>query len=124
MSWRQFKREPEGFKGSKGFKSQETTGTTIIKPLRPLKPVRVITEISTQDATQADMQRLVGESLDAVDREGRPWPARFVANMPTENRKRLRALERDIDAAVLNADKATLPVLLIEWRALLLQHLH
>ena len=118
---------------------------THAKPAKPAKPEPTLATLATlaapsvtepsasspsfqsvqkEDATQADMQRLVSESLAAVDREGHPWPARFVANMPTENRKRLRALERDIDAAVLNADKVTLPALLIEWRALLLQHLH
>ena len=124
MSWRQFKREPEGFKGSKGFKPLETADPATIKHLRPLKPVRVITEISTQDATQTDLQRLVGETLQAVDREGRPWPARFLSSLPATDRDRLRELESSIDEAVLSCDGAALPTLLNEWRTLLISKLN
>ena len=124
MSWRQFKREPEGFKGFKCFKPLETTNTTTIKPLKPLKPVLVIPEISTQNATQADLQRLVGEALMDIDREGRPWPARFLSSLPATDRDRLRQLEGDIDAAVINGDAMALPGLLNEWRALLISRLN
>ena len=71
-----------------------------------------------------DLHRMVGEALAAVDREGRPWPVRFFASLPAEDRERLRTLERDIDQAVLNNDAMALPGLLNEWRALLISRLN
>jgi hypothetical protein len=67
---------------------------------------------------------MVGEALAAVDREGRPWPARFFTSLPAEDRARLRELERQIDQAVLTNDAEALPDLLTEWRHLLLSKLH
>jgi hypothetical protein len=71
-----------------------------------------------------DLHRLVGQTLAEVDRIGRPWPARFLANLPAEDRQRLRELERDIDVAVLSGHKNTLTGFLEEWRELLLGCLH
>lgn len=77
-----------------------------------------------QDATLADLQKIVGEALMDVDRAGRPWPARFLSSLPATDRDRLRQLEGDIDAAVINGDGAALPTLLNEWRSLLLSRLN
>lgn len=117
MSWRNFKRHPEGFKGLKGFKPAEHPP---IKPLEPLKPAGE----DLQNAEPPDLQRMVGEALAEVDRLGRPWPARFLVDMPVEDRDQLRELEKRIDAAVISGDAVRLAGLLDEWRALLLRHLH
>lgn len=71
-----------------------------------------------------DLHRMVGEVLAEVDRLGRPWPTRFLVDMPAEDRDRLRGLEQRIDAAILSGDGVALGELLTEWRALLLRHLH
>lgn len=71
-----------------------------------------------------DLHRLVGQTLAEVDRIGRPWPARFLANLPAEDRQRLRELERDIDVAVLNGNAGVLIDSLNEWRELLLRYLN
>ena len=71
-----------------------------------------------------DLHKLVGEALAEVNRQGRPWPVRFFASLPAEDRERLRTLERDIDQAVLNNDAMALPGLLNEWRALLISRLN
>lgn len=71
-----------------------------------------------------DLYRMVGEALAEVDRYGRPWPARFLVDMPATDRDRLRELEAAIDQSVLTGDTLTLPSLLTEWRALLLRRLH
>ena len=71
-----------------------------------------------------DLHRMVGEALAEVDRLGRPWPLRFMANLPAEDRRRLRGLEAAIDAAVISNNAAALPDLLTEWRRLLLSKLN
>jgi len=71
-----------------------------------------------------DLHRILGEALAEVDRLGRPWPARFLADMPAEDRDQLRELERQIDAAANGNDPGLLAGLLDAWRALLTRHLH
>ena len=71
-----------------------------------------------------DLHRMVGDYLAEVDRLGRPWPARFLVDMPAEDRDQLRELERQIDVAADGRDTVKLTGLLDAWRALLLRHLH
>ncbi|MFC1779505.1 hypothetical protein ACFLZU_04115 [Thermodesulfobacteriota bacterium] len=118
---------------------------THAKPAKPAKPEPTLATLATlaapsvtepsasspsfqsiqkEDATQSDLQRLVGETLQAVDREGRPWPARFLSSLPATDRDRLRQLERDIDEAVLSGDAPALTGLLNEWRTLLISRLN
>lgn len=117
MDWRNFKRPPEGFKGLKGFKPPEDT------PLEPLKTLKPAGD-DLQNAEPSNLWRMVGEALAAVDRLGRPWPARFLVDMPAEDRDQLRQLEQGIDQAVIEGDGVRLAGLLDEWRALLLGRLH
>lgn len=73
---------------------------------------------------ETNLHGLVSEVLVEVDRLGRPWPARFLADMPPLERERLRELERGIDAAVLANSSAVLSNLLNDWRQLLLSRLN
>lgn len=71
-----------------------------------------------------DPHRLIGEALAEVDRLGWPWPLRFLADLPAEDRQRLRGLEQEIDAATVTSDAGKLAGLLNECRILLLRHLN
>jgi len=71
-----------------------------------------------------DLHRMVGEALAEVDRQGRPWPLRFLADLPQADRDKLRELEREIDAAVIAGEAVKLAGLLDAWRALLMLHIH
>lgn len=71
-----------------------------------------------------DLHRMVGEYLAEVDRLGRPWPARFLVDMPAADREQLLELELSIDKAVLTGDAVAVAELLDAWRALLRRHLH
>lgn len=67
---------------------------------------------------------MVGESLAEVDRLGRPWPSRFLLDMPAADQGRLREIEAAIDAAVIGGSREKLDDLLAEWRELLLNRLN
>lgn len=121
MNWRQFKQQPEGFKGLKGFKPPEDTP---LKPLKPLKPAEGDLKIAAPDTARPHLRRRVDEALAEVDRMGRPWPLRFLADLPAEDRQRLRELEAAVDQAALSGDEAVTDTLLTEWRTLLLRHLN
>lgn len=77
-----------------------------------------------QGAAATDLRLMVGEALAEVDRLGRPWPVRFLADLPAEDRNRLREIEKNIDSAVLAGDAVKVAGLLEEWRVLLLRRMN
>jgi hypothetical protein len=118
-------------KPAKSAKPEPTLATlatlaapSVTEPSASSPSFQSVQNIQKVDATHADLQKLVGEALMDVDRAGRPWPARFLSSLPVTDRDRLRQLEGDIDAAVINGDGAALPGLLNEWRSLLISRLN
>ena len=92
------------------------------KPCNNQPKVASRVALITDDKQPHDLHRLVGEALAEVDLLGRPWPARFLADLSAEDRGRLREIERSIDTAVLGGDAPTLRDLLNEWRDHLQRH--
>ncbi|TLM66292.1 MAG: hypothetical protein FDZ69_06535 [Deltaproteobacteria bacterium] len=99
----------------------ETFRFSAVKPKEP-ESSHVCSPI--QGNRETSLQRVLSEALAETDLLGRPWPSGLVGNLPIEDRSRLQKIEERIDIAVLNNDEETLAVLLIEWRSLLLDHLH
>lgn len=73
---------------------------------------------------ETDLCHVLGEILTEVDRLGRPWPRRFLIDMPAADRDQLREVEAAIDAAVISGAREKLDELLAEWRGLLLSRLN
>lgn len=94
-----------------------TPGTMLSVPDHALHKLHDHAEVVT-------LQTIVREALAEVDTMGRPWPARFLVDMPEDDRRRLRELGRAIDAAVINGDAEALPGLLERWRKMLLARVH
>lgn len=100
---------------------RETTQGLSMKPKEP-ESFHVSSRI--QGNRETNLLQKVSETLAESDLLGRPWPSRFLIDMPAEDRRRLQAIEAAIDAAVTGGDRETLDGLLAEWRDLLLGHLH
>jgi hypothetical protein len=66
MSWRDFKRPQEGFKGLKGFKPLENPNVDPLEPLKPLKPVEQVLK-NTLAALSTSEQRFADEAGRRVD---------------------------------------------------------
>lgn len=115
MNWRNFKTNSEGFKGLKGFKPPEPPP---IKPLKPLKPAEGIFK-SAEPAP--DLFTLIGETLEAIDRAGRPWTG-WRKSLTAEHCRKLKEVEAEIDRACLAADRAGVLAGLEQYRKLTIDH--
>lgn len=72
MSWRDFKRDPAGFKGFKGFK---LPGTPPLKPLRPLKPGEMVLKSPSLDSCRPDTAEYRTAAGDTAANSPAEWTA-------------------------------------------------
>ena len=72
------------------------------------------------DATP-DLFTLIGETLEAIDRAGRPWTG-WRRALTAEHRQTLKAAEAEIDRATLANDRAGVLAGLERYRQLTITH--
>jgi hypothetical protein len=118
MNWRDFKTRSQEIKGAKVAKPCASTPFATFTTFAPGK------QSFKSNVSQVDVKRLLDDAVDEIDSLGSPWPARFLLDMPAEDRSRLREIEAAIDTSVLGGDGETLDELLTAWRDLVLSHLN
>jgi hypothetical protein len=113
-------------KGASQAVATANAATSANERLERPPQIAKVAKIAEDDAPNRtpDNYRMMSEAIMHVNCFGQSWPSRFLADLPTIDRERLRELERHIDQAVMVKDAESLQLLLDEWRLLLLSHLH
>lgn len=115
MNWREFKRQPEGFKGCKGFKPPDIPP---LKPLKPLKPTEAGLK-NTVPATEAELFDMIRQTVDELDAAG-SWEG-FRQGLAPEVRQRIKAIEARIESTYGERNRQGLAVALLDYREACLQ---
>ena len=115
MNWRQFKTDPEGFKGFEGFKPPEPLP---LKPLRHLKPGNGILEKSPL-VIEAELFDMIRETVEELNASG-SWEG-FRQGVAPEARQSIKAIEVRIDSTYRERNRQGLTAALQEYWGACLQ---
>lgn len=112
MNWREFKRQPEGFKG---FKPAEAPP---LKPLKPLKPAEAELK-SPAPATEAELFDMIRQRVEELDAAG-SWEG-YRQRLTPEAWQSIKTNEARIDTTYGEGNREELAAALMEYREACMQ---